>query len=88
MPLAASFKTGRKTLTGSADRVTTRNGIAINIRNLSPSNTIYLGNSSVTSADGYPVYPLESVTLDVVSISSIYAIGSASDEVAYIIIAQ
>lgn len=46
----------------------------------SGSNAIYLGDSSVTTADGYPIYPRGQILIQIEDTVDLYAIASAAGE--------
>lgn len=54
--------------------------LSITIINIS-ANIIYLGNSSVTTADGYPLYPRASYIFSIEDEVDIYGIAGAPSEV-------
>ncbi len=54
--------------------------LSIVIINIS-SNVVYLGNSAVTTSDGYPLYPRQSIGLQIEDEIDIYGIAGGSSEV-------
>jgi hypothetical protein len=48
------------------------------------AGTLYVGDSSVSSAEGYPLVPGEAVSLPVPSVDGIYIRGTAADKSAVI----
>lgn len=45
------------------------------------ANIVYLGNSSVTTSDGFPLYPRATIQFDIEDNIDVYGIASGSSEV-------
>ena len=73
----SNFNVANITVTSTATAIPSsklENRKAISIRNNSDSVTIYLGESGVTTATGYPVLPKEQMSFDLGTGASIYGI--------------
>lgn len=81
---AKTFNTG-KVILGTLPAVliptTNRGRTAVMIKNLSKNGTAYIGGSldEATVAEGFPVGPGESFSVEITGSQAIYAIGTASD---------
>lgn len=64
------------------------NGKKIKIKNIDATNSIFVGNSTVTAGNGYELFPQQEITLDVVTGSNIvvYGIATAGTPIASILI--
>jgi hypothetical protein len=72
-----TFAVNAITVTDAATKIPTSNldnRKAISIRNFDNTNTIYIGNSNVTTATGFPILPYESLPFDLSNGANIYAI--------------
>lgn len=92
--MAAGLKAYRLVLNGSAQPLSSSAIYtqAFAVRNLAGNDTIYLGDSTVSSSNGMPIYvseanekssrPTARGTLMLFDLSKTYVIGTASDEIA------
>lgn len=53
--------------------------VVIIFNNSTLSQILYLGNSSVTANDGFPVYPRAAITINIEDDVTLYGIASAAD---------
>jgi len=81
--LRRSIRAGTVTVASSATKIPTTpldSRIAILIMNIS-ANIIYIGGSTVTTANGFPIYPNAALRLEIEDSIDIYGIASTSSEV-------
>jgi hypothetical protein len=57
---------------------------SVTIENVSTNATVYVGNATVTIANGYALRPGATISLDIDSLSKVYVIGTAGNIVTYI----
>jgi hypothetical protein len=82
MMLRSSIRQGTVTIATSATKIPTSplsERLSIVIVNIS-NNIVYLGNSSVTTANGYPIYPRQSISFYIEDNIDIYGIAESSSE--------
>lgn len=60
---------------------------SVTIENVSTNNVVYVGNSTVTVANGYALRPGYTISLDINDLNTVYVIGTAGNIVTYIAIA-
>jgi len=60
------------------------NGVStLVVQNISDTNSVYIGGSSVSSADyGFIIYPKQAFTVELRPFDRIYAVGSSSFNIA------
>lgn len=85
-----NYKTTQYTVGTSAVQLTTsplanRSSMNIKVVTTSNSEAVYIGNASVTTSTGFPLFNGDSIQLDLTPTSSIYAIGSAAGQKVYVI---
>jgi len=68
----------------SANSVTIK---SVTIENISTNNVVYIGNATVTVANGYALRPGATVSLDINDLNKVYVIGTAGNVVTYIAVA-
>lgn len=76
-PCGAELVHNAITVTDSATAIPTVNQVdrkAISVRNWSGSEKVYLGNSGVTTANGFPILPYESLPLNIADGGDVYGI--------------
>jgi len=78
------FDHGQSVLTESALQLTTDDvvcQVGVTIRTHTTNNGyVYIGNSDVTTANGYQLAAGQSVTLNVNNVKNIYAVGSVNPQ--------
>lgn len=84
---STAITNGHTTLTGSAQKLLAAGvtGEHVLVRNPTGNATFYLGTSTVTSGNGFPVYAGESLSIDLVSLGALYVIGTAVQELAWLV---
>lgn len=79
---------GWVTVAATAQPLSTSTTIkSVTIENVSTNNVVYVGNSSVTVANGYALRPGLSVSLDINDLNKVYVIGTAGNIVTYLAVA-
>lgn len=88
--MASKHKAGQIALTGSAQKLTAIQQAApgcetLVLRNLSPTNVMYLGHdNSVAAGTGFRIAAGEAITMDTINPGSFWVIGTAADVLAYL----
>lgn len=89
---SSGFTVNQLALSGSAERLVgtasyTGGVDTVQIRNLTGNAVVYIGGSDVTSSNGFPLYAGDVWTIDTMNPRSIYVIGTATQRVAWAVLA-
>lgn len=57
---------------------------SVTIENVSTNAVVYVGNATVTTANGYRLQPGATVSMDIDNLSKVYVTGTAGNIVSYI----
>jgi hypothetical protein len=84
-----AFKTTQYTINTSIVQLTptplaNRSAMTIKCVTSTSVDAVYIGNSSVSTATGYPLFNGDSVQLDLTAVFNIYAVGSSAGQKLYI----
>jgi len=60
---------------------------SVTIENISTNNVVYVGNATVTAANGYALRPGATISLDIDDLNKGYVIGTAGNIVTYLAVA-
>lgn len=58
--------------------------LSVTIENVSTNAVVFVGNATVTAANGYGLRPGATVSLDIDDLNKVYVIGTAGNVVTYI----
>ena len=86
--MSSTVVQGATTIGASTTQLTTSavGGSVIVIALSGNSGTAYLGNSSVTSSDGFPLIAGATVQMDIIDASRLWVAGTQNDIVRYLVV--
>lgn len=58
--------------------------LSVTIENVSTNSVVYVGNSTVTAANGYGLRAGASVSMDIDDLNKVYVIGTAGNVITYL----
>lgn len=76
---------GQVTLTGAAQQLPNEPCMSVTLENVNTNNVVYVGHdTTLTVANGYPLRPGATVSMDIDNANRIWVIGTAAQVIGYI----